>query len=44
MTVVPVKEAKDKSFQEDIFDACIEAMECDNIPKVNVGSNQIYLW
>ena len=36
MTVVPVKEAKDTSFKEAIFNDCIEALENDSIPQVTV--------
>ena len=41
MTVVPVKEAKDTSFKEAIFIACIEAMENDSIPQVTVSWNVV---
>ena len=37
MTVVPVKEEKDMSFKDLIFDACIKSLEDDNIPKVDVS-------
>jgi hypothetical protein len=37
MTVVPVREEKDKSFQNCIVKNCLEFMEEDKIPEVDVG-------
>ena len=36
MTVVPVKKAKDMTFQDSIVESCIRFMEGDNIPRVDV--------
>ena len=37
MTVVPVREEKDKSFQDCIVKNCLEFMEEDKIPEVDVS-------
>ena len=37
LTVVPLKEAKDRGFQDLIFNSCLEALENDTVPQVNVG-------
>ena len=32
-----LKEAKDRGFQDLIFNSCLEALENDTVPQVNVG-------
>ena len=42
-TVVEVKEKKDYSYQDSILKECLECLENDNIPEVNVGSFNVAL-
>ena len=42
MTVVPVKKAKDMTFQDSIVESCIRFMEGDNIPRVDVRLLETY--